>query len=344
MNAKTKKILTCAGALALTAAISITGTVAYLTKLTEQRANNFTFETEGLDAMLTEPEWDGVVGYEYTDDGKSIIPVFGYTSEGKSIYGYTKDDDTETPITESDSSELTGKTVEQLRPTKNEKGETIEYGDTEAQKMVPGTSAAKNPIITNTGTMEEWVAAKITFVYGEGAFEDTNGNGKKDTGEADRAGKPLSATDMAKVTKAIDIDYDADNAEKVAANKWVRPSGVTEVDSAEDVSQVFYYNTSLAAKEKTDSIFSTVTVKDDATTEDVKALEDIGGFAIWIEGYAVQKSEFGSGTEWVAAAGTAKDAVFENTPSDKDPAPVAQPGIIGSNGETAAIKGNNSKS
>ena len=64
---------------------------------------------------------------------------------------------------------MTGKTVEQLRPTKNEKGETIEYGDTEAQKMVPGRVAGKNPFITNIGEMDEWVAAQVSFVYGEGS-------------------------------------------------------------------------------------------------------------------------------------------------------------------------------
>lgn len=326
MKAKTKKILTGASALALTAAISITGTVAYLTKLTEQRANNFTFATEGLDAMLTEPKWDGVVSYEYTDDGK-IVPVFGYTDNDENpdtpevpVYGY-KDGNKEAPITDPKSTELTGKTVEQLRP----KDPTTPYGDTAAQKMVPGRVANKDPKITNTGEMDEWVAAKITFVYAEGT---------------DKKGQPLLPEDMAKVTKAIDIDYDAD---KGTGNKWARPS-VTGVDSADDVSQVFYYNESLAAAGKTDSIFSTVTVKNDATTEDIKALEDIGGFAIWIEGYAVQKSEFGNGTEWVAAAGTDKEAVFDNTPTDKDPATVAQPGIIGSNGEETTVKGNNYKS
>lgn len=314
MNAKTKKILTGAGALALTAAISITGTVAYLTHITEQRANNFTFAVEGLDAMLTEPEWDGVVSYEYKD-GK-IVPVFGYTDADKDpttpdvpVYGY-KDGNKEDPITEynPESPDLKDKTVAELRPTKD-----TPYGDTAAQKMIPGRIANKNPIITNTGEMDEWVAAKITFVYAEGTT---------------KAGQPLTDTDMAKVTAAIDIDYDAD---KGTDNKWVRSEGTSS-----NGSQTFYYNELLAVSGKTASIFSTVTVKNTATTEAIKALEDIGGFAIWIEGYAVQGTEYKDGTEWT----TSGTAVFENTPTDTDPAPVAQPGIIGSNGETASVKGN----
>lgn len=339
MKTKTKKIVIGASTLALAAAISISGTVAYLTKVTERRANNFTFAAEGLDAMLTEPEWDGVVSYEYTKDGK-IIPVFGYEGDDpeKPIYGY-EDGDKSKPITNPEDSKLKDKTVEELRP-KKDPGETP-YGDTAAQKMVPGAKAAKNPIITNTGEMDEWVAAKVTFVYGEDASDG-------------KAGKLISDEDFNKIKDIIEIEWGTTTSTATSVTgdegKWYLKEGApSEKDfgaSNYTEQMTFYYDTALDTESKkvTTPIFKSIKLSDAATTEQVKKLEDMGGFAIWIEGYAVQKSEFDNGAAWVGAAGTDKKAVFNNTPSDEKPAKVAQPGIIGSNGEDTPVKGNNSKS
>ncbi len=321
MNAKTKKILTGVGALALTAAISITGTVAYLTHITEQRANNFTFETEGLDAMLTEPKWDGVVGYKYV--GNKIYPTYG-KKDGKIIWGYT-DGDPNKPVTndEEGKGEEPPANVDELLPPKTYKDESVGY--LEAKKMVPGRVANKDPMITNTGKMDEWVAAKVTFVYGEDSKD---------------AGKPIPSETVKKdIMPVIEIDWGTTTADTTSVadggKKWYLKEGAPEgtFDGNNYTDQMtFYYDTALdttTGKEST-SIFNSIKLADSATTEQVKKLEDMGGFAIWIEGYAVQKSEFENGTAWVGNTDDNKKAVFNNTPDDDHPATVKFPGITGS--------------
>ena len=338
MNAKAKKIMVGAGALTLTAAISITGTVAYLTHITEQRVNNFTFAVEGLNATLTEPKWDGVVDYEYTDDGK-VIPVFGYQEEDpeKPIYGY-EGGNKDNPITDPKDPKLTGKSIEELRPKTDDEDNPIDYGDKNAQGMTPGTVAGKDPFITNNGEMNEWVAAQVSFVYGEGSYEDKNNNGIKDEGDVDRAGKLLTEADFEAVTDVIDIAWtttenvsaliDPAEGEYTPNGKWYYDGAETLADSYKK-QMVFYYDKALAAesRDKTAAIFSSVTLDKDATTEQVKKLEKMGGFAIYIQGYAVQESEFENGYKWCTSEDVAK---FDNSPTEETGVTVTQPGIIGS--------------
>lgn len=299
MSKKHKKILGGAVTLSLLAALVISGTLAYLTDSTEQRVNNFTFDSDAVKAMLTEPEWDGVVDYEY--DGTDIIPIYGYTGNDEPIYGYEGGDVTK-PVT--DKTKRTDPGVTRAEGT---------YGDEQAQNMIPGQSAQKNPIITNTGeTADVWVAAKITFVYGEGSENE---------------GQPLSLTDMQKVSDAIEIDYKtADD------NDWARSAAT----AATDVSQVFYYKQILKkdadAKqgvygEATSPIFTSVTVKTTADNAQMKALEEMGGFAIWIEGFAVQ-SDAAADADAFIAWGEAGNVVFDHTPTAEKPADVKKPGII----------------
>lgn len=334
MKTKTKKIVTGVIALSLVMVMAVGGTMAYLTKQTEKRANNFTFASEGLNANLTEPDWDGVIDYEYDDDG-NITPIYEYidnpdydkskdpnpeTNPNKiPVYGY-EDGDESKRITEK--SEIKDPLdVENNR--KNKDGGN--YGDEDAQLMVPGQVALKNPIITNTGSItDEWVAAKITFVYGEGS---------------DNAGKTLSLTDMQNVLAAIEIDY---NADKESEATWEREQS----SNSSDMEQIFYYNRILEKDsdatdvgsygKSTEPIFTQVKVKDSATNEDLKKLEDIGGFAIYIEGFAVQSDimeEYDANklSEYVEFAS-------DNDTSNKS---VDKPGIIPSNTESSTITEDN---
>lgn len=307
MKSKTKKIAAGSAALALVAAVVVGGTLAYLTDETEQRANNFTFASDALDARLVEPNWDGVVDYEYpSDPSEPIIPIYGYgdsdptdddPTKDDPIYGYTGGDPNSPVYTKDDD------TAEP--PSKNPiSGEPL--GKDEAVNMIPGQSADKNPYIKNTGETAEWVAAKITFVYSAG----------------DNIGKPLSVADMAKVTDAIDIDYNVGEAN----SDWTRGTE-DSMNEATDVSQVFYYTKeAVAVNKQTSSIFSTVTLKSEATNEQVKALEDMGGFTIWIEGYAIQSTAYENSAAW----GVSGTAVFNHTPTNENPLSpeqISDPGI-----------------
>ena len=289
-KSKMSKII--AGTLALTAVAAVVagGTFAFLTARTEEKINNFSFQVDSLDANLTESDWDGIVDY----DGDT--PIYGYNGN-RPIYGYV-DGSKNNPVY--DSNEPGAGT----RPTKETDGRAIVYGEDEAKEMIPGTTARKSPIITNTGTVcDEWVAAKITFVYGKGSKN---------------AGKPVNNVDMQQITDIISIDYKVSSGDK-----WERVEG-----DADSVSQVFYYKDCLKKRtnasdakikgEKTKPIFTKVTVKETATNEQIKKLEDMGGFAIYIEGFGAQK-EVGENYAAFKTWGQS-NIVFTHTPTNDNPA------------------------
>lgn len=321
MNAKTKKILTGAGALALTAAISITGTVAYLTHITEQRANNFTFAVEGLDAMLTEPKWDGVVSYKYV--GGKIYPTYGGEGEN-TIWGYTGGDPDQPVKSKEPPSDMTNITPPNKIPnpdyvdssTTPDVPQTITPGYLEADKMTPGDVAGKNPFITNIGEMDEWVAAQVSFVYGEGS---------------ENAGKLIPDTVVeSTIMPVIDVAWTSTDLTTgtIAGNgKWYY-KGTALGENNYTNQMVFYYDKSLVAEtqDKTAAIFESITLDKEATTTQVKKLEDIGGFAIYIQGFAVQESEFDNGSEWCKSSDV---ATFGNSPTTETGVTVNNPGIFG---------------
>lgn len=321
MKAKSKKIFAGTAAIIVVAAVAIGGTLSYLTDETERRANNFTFASKSLNAMLTEPKWDGVIDYEYDDDG-NITPIYDWIDDDNNsdtpdvpVYGYT-DGDRSKPVTDKDD---ISDTTDRPRKDSTDTSYKPTYGDEQAKNMIPGQAADKNPIITNTGVTDEWVAAKITFVYAEGT---------------EKAGKPLSTGDMQKVLDAIDIDYKVQTSDN-----WERIGS-----TANDISQVFYYKKIVNTKDNPDTgdineqvttpIFETVKVKSDADNEQIKALENMGGFAIWIEGFAVQnevaeKYESDDTSETTFKSwGIDNGVVFNNTPTEDAPANVSKPGII----------------
>lgn len=281
MKTKTKKIAIGIIGICLVIALTIGGTLAYLTRQTESRLNNFTVAAsdDAINAILTEPLWDGVEDYIYDDDG-NVTAVYGYEADGTAIT--TRPDGT--------------------------------YGIDQAVDLVPTSTIAKNPIITNKSSLTDiWVAAKMTFVYAAGAGPEN-------------AGKPLSEEDLANVLAIVDIDYNADNS-----GKWKRVEG-----TASDLSQVFYYNKILSKDadpddvgvygESTDALFTTITIKPEAVNEQIDAVEAIGGFAIFVEGFAVQSEvaeDYSAFETWGAA-----NVVFNNTPTATNPVNVSLPGGI----------------
>lgn len=305
MKAKTKKIIGGTLALSLVAATAIGGTLAYLTRQTEKRVNNFTFAKSdvALNAMLTEPAWDGIVEYEY--DGGTMTPIYGYTTDGEGnkvpVYGY-KDGDRNQPVTDKLAIDDTTK-----RPTTNAEDTIITYGIDQSKSMIPGSTAAKNPIITNIGNqVDSWVAAKITFVYASG----------------DNAGEPLNTVDMAKVTDIIDIDYNSQGTDA----KWEEIR-----DLSGGSSKTFFYTETLTKDSdptpgvyggETVPLFTTVSVKPEAKNAQIDELNTMGGFVIYVEGYAVQ-SDVATNYDGFKAWGNS-NVVFKNTPSDGNPVDVTK--------------------
>lgn len=323
MGERAKKCGIAALAVGLTMTLAIGGTLAYMTRETEKRVNNFTFPTgaDGLNAMLTEPAWDGVIDYEYAADGSSVAVIYDYIEQdgGKvPVYGYT-DGDKDRPITD------VADIANAKRPIKDATDQDIIYGVDQAKNMIPGQTAAKNPAITNTSTLlDEWVAAKVTFIYRSGTNK----------------GKPLNATDIANVFDVVEIDWNVGTG----PTDWERQGDMTTSASA---SQTFYYQSLLTKANdgagpgeyggSTTPIFNSIKVKDTATTEGLKKLSDMGGFAIYVEGFAAQKDvganytafkTWGLGDDGIFGGGD-DNVVFTNTPSETTPAAnVDEPGII----------------
>lgn len=337
MKKRTKKILGGAVSLSLVAAIAVSGTYAYLTRQTETRVNNFTFadESEAIAAILTEPKWDGIIDYDYSSSDTDIVPIYDYYVDTdnieKPIYGYEdgiKDTDHEVKnIADfADAERPTMSDTDTPLTTTHGSATVLKYGIDQQSELVPGRYADKDPIITNTGTVTDiWAAAKITFVYAN------NGDNNSATGGKDRSnqqGKPLDADDLKALLKVIEIDF---NSELQNGAKWERAAG----EDGDEVSQTFYYKEIVArhaegAKfstySKTDPLFTKVSVKTTAENDDFKAVNEIGGFVIWIEGFAVQSEVAadydGSASDTTYFKEWAKTGVkFNNTPTDSKPVP-----------------------
>jgi hypothetical protein len=318
----------------LAATATIGGTLAYMTDMSEVRANIFTFATEdeALDARLVEPTWDGVVDYEYDALGK-ITPVYEYYDHDANpatpsipVYGYVSGDPTKRITAKS--AIPAGATGITLRPRlvsatypKYLSGinprNNLPYGDEAAKDMIPGQIAQKNPIIYNTGTVcDEWVAAKLTFVYSTGTNK----------------GKPLSVIDYLKVVDAVTIDYEATKWDKVLELQ----NGITQVLYYRDLLPKVAANAAPGVYDQTVPMFLTVKVKNTAINSQVKALEDIGGFTIYIEGFAAQREvamNYNAFKAWGFGedgfVGTADDNVkFDNSPSATHAVAIDAPGIF----------------
>ncbi len=145
--------------------------------------------------------------------------------------------------------------------------------------MVPGKELRKDPTITNTGPLTEYVAIKVTFQY------------------ADQA-ETLSQSDYERLLSLITIDWNTGSE----GGRW------TIISGAGTPEQVYVYNLALSPGEVTDPLFNTVRIHTKLDTDEPmteadlrwlqgvkyeggKAVTDdtaLGGFNIKVEGAAVQ--------------------------------------------------------
>lgn len=221
MNGKAKKVIIGAAALGLVGAMTLGGTMAYLTTKTQPKVNNFTFDSDAIKAVLVEPDWDGIIGYD------------GTTAQ----YDTKKHANAEAAAAD------------------------VNLGMNVAKDMIPGEVAPKNPIVKNTCDYDEWVALKVTYVK---------------TG----TDMPLTDEEMEKVNAAMtSIDY---------SDAWEEISALSVETKGQ--SKVYFYETKLEAGDQTEALFTEIAVSSEATNEQLKALEDMGGFDIKIEGFATQGS------------------------------------------------------
>lgn len=133
------------------------------------------------------------------------------------------------------------------------------WDEGKAQNLLPGAIVPKDPIITNTSTadIDEWVGMRITFQ-------------RRDNGDT------LSQVELTQVLAIADIDWNMLAWTEADANGIVDP-----ID-------VYYYNEKIDVGEATAPIFTTITIKPSASTEEIQKVKDMGGFNIMIEGAAVQ--------------------------------------------------------
>jgi hypothetical protein len=383
------------------ACLIVGGTLAFSTVNSEERLNKFTFEgPEGMDSHLKEPDFDGIADYEY-DDAGNMTPIYGYdASDGhKPIYGYI-DNDPGRPI--KDKNDIpSGATDEELRPVNAVdpthplnpvNGEP--YGSEVAEELHKGSVVLKNPMIYNSGkSIDEWVAAKITFVYQNGPD----------------AGTQLSAADYALVTRVVDIDWNygtsalweliaTEDGEGVISDSrntvnpgdanypyvmgdpdygkpynlqpgdsgyqpqpgspdYVLQPGEFRADPAAaggpvftgGISRTLFYKEILdhvnpgdppGVYDTTEPMFTRVAVKTGATDADIKRLVQIGGFTIFIEGFAAQSNaaaNYNGFRTWGAGDATAMPPVLPGVHFDFTPAafvPPPSPTTVGSESYT----------
>ena len=157
----------------------------------------------------------------------------------------------------------------------------------EGLKLVPGKTVAKDPMITNTGDLDEYVAIKLTFQYD--------------------GGSTMAAADLTKLIKLLKIDWS--KQWKVCEGSIVSDGtgGMTNISQ----SLILYFDGILKVGEVTPPIFTSVHVKDQAeglTEADLRWLQGIkivngeivpdssglGKFQIKVEGAAVQALGFGN--------------------------------------------------
>lgn len=142
------------------------------------------------------------------------------------------------------------------------------------KNLTPGAILEKDPIITNTCGLDEYVATRVTFQKGDGTT--------------------MTQAQYDKLLTLIEIDWNTAD--------WA-------IDGTAGPVAIYDYNTlltgaSAAPYNATNSLFTQVTIKQNLTNEEMNWLKDagtataidgvegIGGFNIYIEGAAIQGSEF----------------------------------------------------
>lgn len=223
----TKKKTLAALCVALVLVLTVGTTLAYLSTVTDQKTNVFTF-SENVRATLTEPNWDASQGLQ----------------------------------------------------------------------LVPGKTVRKDPMITNTGDVDEYVAIRIKFQYGENKCRDS---GCKDI---DREGKNMSKSDLIRMLNLLEITWNS---------KWVLCDGTLKINNGivtdATPEMIFYYNGTLKSGEISEPIFNSIRVKnqsDGIVEADMRWLQSIkvvdgeivhepsgiGSYHIKSEGAVIQSTSY----------------------------------------------------
>ena len=170
----------------------------------------------------------------------------------------------------------------------------------EGLKMVPGKTVNKDPLIVNTGQVDEYAAIRLTF-------QDKNETAS------------LSKADLIKLLNLLEITWNSN---------WVLCEGSMVKDGTGKITDIvqpliFYYNKVLTPGAVSDPIFSSVRVKtgtEGLIEADLRWLQGIkivngvivqdtaglGGFYIKAEGVAIQAQGYTS----VASAASDLKALF----------------------------------
>ncbi len=317
-NRKTQKTAIMLLSCLLVVTIALGGTLAYLTSQTNREVNNFSFpkDSEGLSAMLTEPDWDGAIAYESVTDSSgniSMIPIYDYTEDGNPIYGYI-DGNVDNPVTDKTAIDSTVKRPDTNINCTKDINKSGAYGVDVAKQMIPGATAYKNPMITNTSTVtDEWVAVKVTFVYTKTHTEN---------GIEYKSGAPLIEDDMRNLLSVVSIGYTSINWEQINS---VDVDGEVNPTLSQQ-GAVYYYKEKLNKNGgQTAPLFTNVCIdkdKENATYDMLGHLKETG-FTIYIEGFAVQSAladSYGEFKDW----GMDGNVVFNNTPTDGNPVDVSK--------------------
>lgn len=138
----------------------------------------------------------------------------------------------------------------------------------EALTVIPNQKVLKDPAIKNTnetGGLDEYVAMKITLT-----------DGQKNV---------LAGDDYTKLAGLLDIQFDSGVEGTNLSSKWT-------LKSAAGNGAIYVYNSTLKPGETTEEIFKSVTLKKQASTDQLDWIKnDLKGFEIVVEGAAVQADE-----------------------------------------------------
>ena len=304
-------LLVSALSFVLVTALLVGATLAFLIDVTEARTNNFTLATPDLSARLVEPNWDGITDYVYIDN--VLHPVFGYTVAGLPVFCWGLNG--QTPVTTPLANPMAGHPRRVSATNRDCYWTGQPLGREAAQDMIPGRVANKNPIVYNTGEIWDiWVAARVTIVYSE------DGPGRV-------AGAMMSDANLAIVNEIVDIAWNTNwvfhgtppanaatggfNARQTLLHNAYIPSATA---LAADNSNLPANGDRTELYGASAPVFTTVTLRQNITNAQMEALEAIGGFTIFVEGYAVQgdaAANFAGFQTWAATGIT--DAVWASS-------------------------------
>ena len=166
-------------------------------------------------------------------------------------------------------------------PTAPVNPEDPDLGKNKAKKIIPGCVVPKNPLIINTGVIDEWVGMKLVFVDGEGAL--------------------LTQAQMTELMRIININWNT--------AQWTQIDAAAAIERADTPVQYWLYKDCplasdaaiYSAKSRTEALFTTVTFPDDMTPADYQWLSGkaplgdegdipapVSGFQILIKGAGIQ--------------------------------------------------------